>query len=165
MSSQLYIPVCPDCQSFLEPFSRNRIKPRLVRVPGIRPLLDLDDLAGFQHLEPVPAGCQQQHVPGPQETAFQICSLVIVKIHAHPAGLDEQHLIGEMHFPRDRIVDVRIDDMTGRAAHVAKLLGKVAGGEKMDAVGPELGAQEYGQGAAVVGDVFDHFSISRMKWQ
>jgi hypothetical protein len=54
-------------------------------------------------------------------------------------------------------MDVRRDHVTLGAVHVAELLREIVGREEVDALGAVFRMKQYGQGAAFVGDVFDHF--------
>ena len=102
---------------------RNAVEAGLVLISCVGALLHLDHLDFFKHLESMTAGGQKNHVTPLENAAPDVIAVVVVKIHAQAPALDEQHFLCELNAAIHRIVNVRLDHLPRRMAHVRQLLG------------------------------------------
>src|SRR5262249_39588379 len=105
---------------------------RFVRIADIRPLFDLDHFNFLKRLEAMATLGEQNDIARSQLPALEIIAAIGVKIHSQPAAPKDQYFAREVNRALHLVVDVRLNHMTGGMAHVAELLGKIAGSEKMN---------------------------------
>ncbi len=127
-----------------------------VVLTGVGALLHLDHLSGFKHLKAMAAVGEEDHVTGFEDAAFEVGLVVVVEVDPHTAGFDEQHLLGVLHLARYGVVDVGRDDVALGAVHVAELLGEVAGGEELDAIGSVCSAKQNSQNSTRASNFIKH---------
>ena len=97
-------------------------KARLVLVSGVGPLLDLYHFDLLQDLKSVSASGQKNDIARLQNSTFQVALIVIEEINTQSPSLQEKNFKGILYVAVHRVVNVRLDNLSGRVVHVSELL-------------------------------------------
>jgi hypothetical protein len=119
-------------------------------------LLDFDHFYFLEDLKTMAAGSEQNDIPCLKFAAFEIGSVVSIKIHPQAASAQKQYLTRKMNGAMHRIMDMRLNDVARGVAHITKLLGELAGRKKMDTWLVKAAAKYDGEFNAVKAHALDH---------
>ena len=107
------------------------------------------------------AGREKDDIARSEFAAFEIGSVISIKIHTQAASAQKQYLTRKMHSAMHQIMDMRFDDVARGVVHITELLGEIAGGKKMDTRLVKTAAQYDGEVDAVKVHTLDHGTAPR----
>jgi hypothetical protein len=107
------------------------------------------------------AGCEKNDIACSEFAAFEIASVISIKIHTQAASAQKQYLTRKMNGAMDRIMDMRLNDMARGVAHITELLGEIAGRKKMDARLLKAAAKYDGEFNAIKAHALDQGCASK----
>ena len=98
--------------------SRDTSETRLIGLARVWSLLDLDHFYFFQDLEAMTASGKQYNIPSFEDSTLQIILPVVININTQLTAFQEQHFLREIYLSRDRVVDVRLNNLPRGMAHI-----------------------------------------------
>jgi len=104
----------------------------LIRVTGVRALLDFYHIEILKHLEAMASANEQDDVTCAEHAAGSVFLLLRIEVDAQLSFADEESLLRVEHLPTDWIMRVGRDDLPGRIRHGCNLLGKFVGCEELN---------------------------------
>jgi hypothetical protein len=102
------------------------------------------------------AGGEKNDIACSEFAAFEIGSVISIKIDTQATPTQKQYLTRKMNGAMHRIMDMWLNDVARGVAHITELLGEIAGCKKMDTRLVKIAAKYDSEFNAVKAHPLDH---------